>query len=721
MYKSIDGGRLRGALGLALVWLLLVPALPGLGTNTIALAEHSTDWTPFSGWSEAPLEVFWDLRIDPGAEHSGEEAWDEPEIHPFPSTYPRDGLCTNYNGFGFERQGVLADDRPWYPPTSTNFPFMITDPVAPGTRDIELYIQSIEARVYQGRRYHVRILNDINQVHKNGLDPRLQIVVNHVIDYGYAESGFACFTLYFPPYFNANYLGMAEVEETSIAGTAASAEAAIALRHSNRYPILFNTNGWGASNNLSFKSDGSPGSSEFLTNPALGYFPNTVLDGWEYDGQGFVYIQSNGGGDGSVGFTEGFLKDVSRMIDQLHREFYCDRNRVVTVGGSRGGGVALQVAVNPHAGQPGFQTYNVLGIFSRTAPLGGGTMSQIPITNNPTLNALYNAEMGPSGGRYDNDPPPIEDPAPVLGAPMGTTDIQEANDWSPDGIHVENLRGKYIFLMHGTQDSWMSEKHWLSFERQLSLDGIPHTAFCFLNTGHHLPGGAGPWQSVFADFVTSMMDDVNFDPSVYVPPDAPHGIFEHGRDYYWKGDLHEPTNWENVVHLPDQLELPFSATIPYRMGRVVNDGPPDACHEPGCIQLHGSAGRAWIVEFYDDTGPLPDPWHMRTGTFKVKGEVKARAETVDICWGYEGLPRIDTAQYYEYRIWYEDLDGVMQEVTDYTNYASSPGNRLPARTWITEDQPYPSDPLEGYYPAWSGGKAYMLSLGINWCETCPQD
>jgi hypothetical protein len=619
----------------------------------------------------------------------------------------------------------MADDRPWFPPTATNFPYMVTDDVAPSVRDIEYYIEAIESRVYQGRKYRVRILNDIEEVHRNGLDPRLQIVVNHVIDYGYARNGYSCFTLYFPPYFNA--FGTSEVDPLD-QGTGTTEIVMTPIDKSmlpdRRYPILFQANGWGSSNNRSFKSDGGGGGGDgFFTNPAIGYFPNTVLDGWEYDGQGFVYVQSNGGGVGSVGYTQGCLKDASWMIDRLHREFYCDRNRVVTVGSSRGGGVALQLAVNPHAGEFGFPPYDVVGMFARAAPLGGGTMSQTPIANDPTLNSLYNAELGSGAARYDAVPPPMMNPAPVLGAPLETTDVQLANDRSPDGANIENLRDKFIFLMHGTQDSWMSERHWISFERKLSLANIPHTAVAVLNTGHNLPGGVGPWQAVFADFVTSVMDDEYFDPSTYVPPpEIAHGIFKHARDYYWKGDLHDVVLWDNVQHLPDQVTLPFSATIPYRIGRVVNDKPPGQCHEPGCIQMHGSAGRAWIVNIYDDTGPLPEPWGHQSGTFTAKGWLNEFAETVNLCWGYEGLPRIDTAQYYEYRIWYEDRDGVLQEVTDFTNYASSPGNRLPARTWVTETQPWPTDPVEGYYPAWSaGGKSYLLSLGINWCETCPQD
>ncbi len=723
----------RSWLPLALIWLLLVPAIPGLLPGGTALADEATGretdpWSPLALWSETPVDIYWPLRLDPDAWSGGEAATDPDELaERFPSTYPPQGLCTNFSGLGFQRQGILADSRPWFQPTTDNFPYMITDDRAPGIDDILRYIEGIESRTYQGRKYTVRILNDIEQVNRSGLDPRLQIVVNHVINYGPQQEGHSCFTLYFPPYFKAYGFSEVELTDTGSSGSTGltGTSPVKALDLGERYPILLQANGWGASNNLSFKSNGSGGGNgtdAFSNNPAPGYYPSAVLDGYEHDGHGFIYVQSNGGGLGSIGHTREYLKDLAWMIHRLHTGFHCDRSRVVTVGSSRGGGVALMAAINPYAGDPDFpQPYNVLGIFSRVPPLGAGTMSQTPITVNPTINALYNAELGSGADRYSHDPPPLSNPAPVLDAPLGTTDVNLANDLSPDGLLVENLQGKFVFFMHGTQDSWMSERHWIGFERWLSMNGVAHSSVTVLNTGHGLPSSVGGWQTVFGDFVRLVLDDPNLDPSTYVPPDTGHGTFENARDYYWKGDLDQVVMWDNVYRLDNQATLPFSATLPYRIGRVVNSEPPGANHEPGCIELHGTAGRAWRVEIADQTGPLPAPWGVMEGTFGGIGQIGVFVETVHLCWGYEGLPRIDTAEHYEYTIWYEDLNGVMQDVSSFTNYELTPGERIRPITRVTESQPYPADPIEGYYPAHNAnGKAYMMSLGINWCETCPQ-
>jgi len=92
------------------------------------------------------------------------------------------------------------------------------------------------------------------------------------------------------------------------------------------------------------------------------------------------------------------------------------------------------------------------------------------------------------------------------------------------------------------------------------------------------------------------------------------------------------------------------------------------------------------------------------------------AESTMIRWGYEGLPNNGTTAFYTYQFFYEDQDGQMVDVSNFTNFTveTFPGSgeykRLEPKTTIIEIQPYTTQYVV---------TDEMMALGIDWCETIP--
>jgi hypothetical protein len=612
-----------------------------------------------------------------------------------PSEWPTEGICTNYDAElgDFLRYATEADPREWAPQIG-NFPCMQTDDIAPDSNAIQLFVDRFERR---NPHVRIRILNRLEEVDTTGNELRVQMVVNHLVEMpegGLHDFGYSAYNLYFPPRF-------------TVLPYPAPAPA--------RYPVIFQANGWNASNNEIFDSlgledgDGGPATLDI-------YYPTATTLGYFIDTHGFIYVQSNGGGNGSVGFAPKYLEDVYNLLHYLETDYAANLNKMVTIGSSRSGSVALQVATNPL----GFD-YEVLGVFSRCPAMGAGTISQTPLASDPTLCGLYNTEFYPDqANRYSYIWPPMSDPAQVMYAPLETTDVNLCNARSPDGSHIGNFAGKYLLLCHGTQDSWMPERHWLGFETKLSRLGIRHSSVTFLNSGHNLPSSAGPWNAVYSEFVGKMLTVPNFDPANFVPPGVAYGLWEEACEYWWRGNLDNPSNFTNVERLDEQASLPFFATLPYRLGRHVLDELPN--NEPFTIQLHGAQGRGYKLWAYSDQDPEHvSPLLDRAGKFPSVGYLSPFGETVEISFGFEWPAGFETSNWIDYVIHYEDAGGVWRDVSAYTNYETMPGQRIEPRTYIVDDQPIYLD----YMPAlWSrGGEvgAYMLGLGITWCESWPED
>lgn len=618
------------------------------------------------------------LVMTPGTGYSsGQTEHGDSPAPTYESSYPAEGLNTNFRAsFGFSPGSADPDDTPWYKPSADDFQIMRTDCCSPTDQEILDYIYLCEH--VGSQKYKVRFINRLDQVTVDGTDPRVQIVSNHVIleDPVALTGGYATFTLYFPPYFK--------------------------ITPDSRHPILLFGSGW------------SGGLNELVLNGKT-YIADTVNKAYdELDPlkKGVIAVTTNCGGNGSVGYTRWFLRDVARMIDLLHREYSGDRSRIITIGSSRGGAISLIVAENPYEGDPDFPPYNVVGVFSRTFPVSAGTKSQLPLCLMPTYTSFYSAELGPGSGRYDNDPPPMISPAPVLEAPMDTTDVLEADNVSADGQWLSKLQGKFIALQFGSHDSWMGRQSFLHTDRKLSLLGISHVSIVVLTPGHNIPAETGHFNEIASEFMEALLTDPDFDPQTFKTQYAKGGVFEMARNYYVRRDnrIDHLTQWSSLAYLKDQESLPFMATIPYRMGRKVRDDMP--WHEPGGIELSGTIGRKWQVIIRDDTGTEVATY---SGVFGFGPPRQGgHAETTIIQWGYEGLPNIDSAMYYSYQFFYEDQRGEMVDVSYFTNFSAEtfPGSgvymRLAPKTTILEYQPYITQYLVS---------AEMMAFGIDWCET----
>ena len=598
-----------------------------------------------------------------------------PAMAHFESSWPTEGLNTNYDTeTGFTPGGTDPDDRGWYIPAHTDFPYMRTDPSAPTTAEIEAYIDLCENSGPQ--RYAVRFINSLDELTTDGSDPRVQIVPNHVIleDPQALTGGYATFTLYFPPGFKATA--------------------------DHRHPIFIFGSGWrGGLNEM------VSGGKTYIADTV-----NLAATGLDPLSRGLIGVATNCGGDGSVGYTRWFLRDVAQLIDLLHTEYTGDRDRVVTRGSSRGGAMALIVAENPYEGDPDVPPYTVIGAFSRTFPIGAGTKTQIPLCLIPTYNAFYTTLLGDEAGRYDHDPPPLSNPAPVLAAPMGTTDVIEADARSADGQWLHKLAGTFVALQFGSHDSWMGRQSYLHIDRKMSLLGIRHISIIVLTPGHNVPGSAGSFNEIANSFLGEMFADPAFEPAAFRTPLASQGLFEDARNYYIRQDTRIETlgDWSSLVRLENQRSLPFMATIPYRLGRQVKAEAP--WFEPGGIELSGAIGRQWEVVIRDDTDTEVARY---SGTFGLHAQ-HGFAESAMVRWGYEGLPNNDVTSHYTYQFFYENDQGDMVDVSFFTNFMleTSPGSgvyaRPEAKTEILEYQPYPSQYLIS---------ERMMAFGVDWCES----
>jgi len=595
----------------------------------------------------------------------------------YESTYPEKGINTNYMaGVGFCPGGTDPDDRPWFQPTSDSFPYMRTDYCAPTPEEIEAYIDTCEN--WGAQRYKVRLINTLTELTVDGTDPRVQIVPNFIIldDEASLTGGYSTSTLYFPPHFK--------------------------IMPDHRYPLLFMGSGWGSALNLRIRDRET-----FIADSVK--MSQAVLDPRK---RGVIGIATNCGGDGSVGATRWYLRDVALLFDLLHREYGGDRNKVVARGSSRGGSIALLVAENPYEGDPDFPPYRVLGVFPRGFPVRAGVKSQRPLSLASTYGSFYGTELGPNADRYSFVPPPQSNPAYVLQAPMGTIDVIEANERSADGRWLWKLADTFVALQFGTHDSWMGRQGFLHIDRKLSLLGIPHVSYVILGPGHNTPAHLGDYSQIPIEFMVALFSDPDFDPREFRPGNAGFGLFEKARNYYHRADGRVDTlnDWSSLRHLGRQTTLPFMATIPYRLGRKVRDTEP--WHEPGGIELSGTIGRRWQVFIRDDTGTVVADY---SGAFGVGPALQsADAETTMVQWGHEGLPNNDTTAYYAYQFFYEDKTGRMVDVSNFTNFmvetssGSGEYRRMEAKTEILETQPYASQYLVS---------SKMMSFGIDWCET----
>jgi len=355
------------------------------------------------------------------------------------------------------------------------------------------------------------------------------------------------------------------------------------------------------------------------------------------NGRGVFYVIWNAGGFGSIGANSASRDAFGWMLRNLRVRCRVDRERVIARGSSRGAFAALTTAENMiHQHDSG---YEVVGVFATSPPLAMGSNSAIPIATNPSLANLYRLYGGPDAYLYSQAAPPGSSPQPALEPVFGTSDPLAADMLCPDyggesgGVDLVSwLAGRYIYIAAGTHDSFFPVTHFIEFDNKLTDRGIPHTTFLVLQGGHG-PTPQEELADIFGDFVYHVMADEDFDPTAYVPP-APykHGLGEAARNYLLDTDLvnHRPEVGGESTLKPLYLkELPFSATVPRRLGSNVTGGAtPNVADEPGIVHLTGAPGKRWEIYLFN---PSNEDLAYRTGLFDSSG-------TAEVVWWADGFP-----------------------------------------------------------------------------------
>jgi len=482
---------------------------------------------------------------------------------------------------------------------------------------------------------------------------RIQMVINHVVMDGQAPTK-SMFTITFPPNFS--------------------------IDNQNRYPLVICATGYGGKGLNETVFNGTP--------PDLFRVKSTYL--FDKNDRGIVHVRWNAGGYRSLGINDEARYAVNELIQMLHLDYGCDKDRIITIGASRAGCASLILAQNT-----AHETYDytVIGVFAKGFPLALGKISQIPVASYPALAGTYDINVGEGASRYDHDPPPGDNPAllvPAFGPPeFGVTMLEHANRMSPD--HPDNLQaltGKFVMLAHTTHDIYFPLNHIVDMDNWLSANGVEHTTCLTLHGGH---GSAAKdvVTVVFKDFLDYVVNDPDFVPADYRPSKLNHGLYEDARNYYVDVDL---TEHGSGVQRLELNELPFSMTMPYRLGcDVFGDGTPGVAKEPGLLYLFGTAGKSWEVTVRrrqpdGTTGPLEN-W---SGTFDS-------SESAIIKWwpdrdGWDDFPVLATGAGgvfdpgNDWLEWTAMCDGI-----DYSAYANwiLGGQRLALETEIMCTQPSP--------------------------------
>ncbi|MBN1966052.1 MAG: hypothetical protein JW910_15490 [Anaerolineae bacterium] len=313
---------------------------------------------------------------------------------------------------------------------------------------------------------------------------------------------------------------------------------------------------------------------------------------------GLIAAISNCGGTESQGVDETTLRSVGAFIDFMDLEGGADRTRVVTAGGSRGGGSALVWAANPLD-----LDYNVVGVFAAVPPTHYGSLGEVSMLTYPSMAGIgvlishdENAWQYDAAGQ-------IAGSASYLDVIVGTSDVAEANARGPIGM-VERLAGKAIVLAAGAHDAYFPLSHFLAYDRALTAQDIPHMSIVTLANGHEN-------SDYFMTMLLLYLDGLTRGLLLPVPS---------GRFYFIDTDPGADAQ-ESLVDFfaergieADPATLPVIVQFPYRAG-VGSPVDVEVCGTPGdMIELYAvnEAGDA----LYRLSAVLPEDECM-TGHFQV--------------------------------------------------------------------------------------------------------
>ncbi len=577
---------------------------------------------------------------------------------------PDDPFVVNTNwtidpdtGVGYFNPGHGVDPdrgRIDYIPTYNDYDWMYTDDVGVRNSTLQDLLASWNAYC-QPEIGGVDVLNRIGDL-QTGVN-RIQMVVNHVMVEGPENlPAKAMFTITFPPNFS--------------------------IDNAHRYPLVITGTGYGGKGlNAGIMAD-------------LPFDLTRVKDTYLFDenSRGIVHVRWNVGGYLCMGVNDEARDAMNKLIQMLHNNYGCDKDRIIAFGASRAGFSALSLAEN-RAQQ--VYDYNVIGVFAKISPLSLGKMSQAPVSTNPSFASTYNNNVGAGAYRYDYDPPGGMNPAlliPAFGHETdGTPLTEQADQLSPD--HPDNLaalQGKYIFISFSAHDCFFPLNFFLDMDNWLSNNGFAHTT-CITLQGGHVSTAKHAADAVFKDFMNYVLNDENFVPGDYIPPDYKHGLYENGRNYFLDADI--TNHGENVIPI-ESSELPFTLTMPYRLGcNVFGDDLSGVANEPGILFLTGAAGKSWEVSARRrDPGGLYGEPHTWNGIFDQN-------ETGIIKWwpgrsGWDDFPVSASGaglvshpgnDWLEWTVTYDGID-----YSRYTNWKIG-GERLGMETEILSDQSWTNE------------------------------
>jgi hypothetical protein len=491
-------------------------------------------------------------------------------------------------------------------PSYNNYNAQITDDTVPEKEQVIAFLKHAE----KATGMKVIMLNDLADLQgpplqknspsdQTAQNASIQIVNNVII-------GEALFTVAFPPGWDP----------------------------AGRYPMVLSGNGSGSSNNMRLFG-------EHNSDIGIAYYAGmSVREG----GSGLIVAVCNCGGRESQGANSGTLQAIGDFIDLMADFYGGDRYQLVTFGSSRGGGTALLWGANPLN-----LDYSVVAIFADVPPLKYGTMTDVAVSDFPSLAGIMNMVLNdPNAYRYDTGPYSPMDPSPVMEVLVGTKDLDEADNRGPWG-YFEKLVGKKVVLSQGTHDPYMPMPYFLESDRKLRSLGVHPLTIITLRQGHI--GGA-----IVEENLINFLKALSMGESYDIPS---------GRMYMLQTDLveHSSTGLSKL----SVIGMPFTATVPWKLG----------VKEPGTLILCGEPGKPWAADLYDSGGRPKWSW---SGVFD-----ETESSFVDL-----PLPR--EVGIYK---WFFTYDGTPIANTN-TPVVDEHGNPVVCSTNVVEEQPLQQDVYYDY-------------------------
>jgi hypothetical protein len=421
----------------------------------------------------------------------------------------------------------------------------------------------------------------------------------------------------------------------------------------------------------------------------------------EQGGSGVVVIIGNAGGRDAMGLQDEYADATNLMMSVLEAHANVDINRVVTVGGSRGGTSALF-----HASRPG-RNYTVEAAFARAPQLFMGSelimhVNYLPLHRDYPPALCWIDPLGCEfAADWDHMPPPGVPPVYGAGPIVNSTDVAMANAASPWGVRNGFDPGTWVELCSGPRDYLAGSGHLLQYYDDL----VPHVTKRMnnvLGTGH---GGAGELcrahtRTYVLDKLAGRLDfaglfDTEVDPG----------------EFHLRLTTNDATPFDYDISELEPLQMGCGSRPPMLLLPAVQEyrqgvGPT----EPSQVVILGTEGHRFKALLHDGS-PSRNPIHIWEGRLgddplllppgceyyplpTSRDNVLCRYnDGIDLCVGPSPYPAIIIAKC-GWEFYYDcDLDGVLETIdSSHTPYAP----QAEAELWVSPSQ---CNGLDGCAPA----------------------